>query len=95
MKKCLVDYYIDSETGKAMWSCNEGLSKSVHPITSERCWRYNCPGIKKQDFLAAKQCNYLNCVNLIRNSKKAKYCSLKCKSKESSRRYRLKSKTTL
>tara|TARA_B100000902_G_C26754455_1_gene642587 strand:- start:221 stop:463 length:243 start_codon:yes stop_codon:yes gene_type:complete len=73
-----------------MWSCPQGLTGTRHVGTATKCWRYNCPGAKplpKEYICTAYECN-----NLIRNVKGAKYCSLKCKSKESSRIYRLKKK---
>ena len=92
MRKCLVNYYLDPKTNKEMWSCNQGLSLSCHPATSTRCWRHNCPGIKERPVTTNNICNYIKCTNPVRNVTGAKYCSLKCKSKESSRIYRLKMK---
>lgn len=92
MRKCLVDYHVDPCTNKRMWSCNQGLTRSTHIATATRCWRYNCPGIHVQEQPTIQECAYLNCTKPVRNVEKAKYCSLKCKSKESSRKYRLKLK---
>jgi hypothetical protein len=92
MRKCLVDYYIDPNTNKRMWSCNQGLTSSTHIATATRCWRHNCPGIRVVQENSPQECGYLNCTKPIRNSPKAKYCSLKCKSRESSRKYRIKIK---
>ena len=94
MQPCLVTYFYDNKTNRQMWSCNKGLTRSTHPATSERCWRYNCPGINKKCKPEIKICNYIYCQKPVRNAVKAKYCSLKCKSKESSRKYRLKQKQT-
>ena len=73
-----------------MWACPKGLTGTSSIASSERCWRYNCPGVKQRPQSAL--CGHANCDNSIREIKGAKYCSLKCKSKESSRRYRIKKK---
>jgi hypothetical protein len=92
MRKCLVEYIVDPKTNKQLWSCNKGLSRSVHVATATHCWRYNCPGIHVQEIPKLKECSYLKCTNTLTQSAKTKYCNPKCKSKESSRRYRLKLK---
>ena len=90
MPKCSVTYYTDPQTNKLRWSCPKGLTRTSHLATTTKCWRYNCPGAKPLP--SQTLCKTFNCNNLIRNIKNAKYCSLKCKSKESSRIYRLKKK---
>jgi len=89
MRKCLVELYSDPITKESKYICKKGLNLTKISINSERCWRYKCPGIRK---IETNICNYINCTNTVRNAKGAKYCSLKCKSKESSRLYRLKKK---
>lgn len=91
MPKCYVDYHYDRDRKAVMWTCKRGLTPSKHIATAERCWRHNCPGIRKIDFNITT-CAHLNCSEPVRERKDAKYCSLKCKSKESSRLYRLKKK---
>jgi hypothetical protein len=92
MHKCLVGLQYDPDTNKPYYICRKGLNITKLSINSERCWRYRCPGIRK---IELNTCNYLNCNQTVRNTKGAKYCSLKCKSKESSRLYRLKKKNEL
>ena len=89
MRKCLVELYIDPSDNKPSYVCNQGLSLTKVSIESDRCWRYKCPGIRK---IELNSCNYSSCNEPVKNIKGAKYCSLKCKSKESSRLYRLKKK---
>ncbi len=89
MRKCLVDIHFDPDTNKPQYVCKNGLSLTKVSINADRCWRYKCPGIRK---IELDVCSYSSCNETVRNAKGAKYCSLKCKSKESSRLYRLKKK---
>lgn len=89
MRKCLVELQYDPETNQPHYICKQGLNVTKLSLKSERCWRYRCPGLRK---IEVKNCSHLNCNKTVRNVKGAKYCSLKCKSKESSRLYRLKKK---
>ena len=90
MPKCLVTYYTDSKTNKLMWACPKGLTSTKHTATTTKCWRYDCPGAR--ELPANSQCSHDGCSNSIRNVERAKYCSKQCKSRESSRRYRIRKK---
>lgn len=90
MPECHVTYYTDNRTKKLMWSCSKGLTGTRCIASATRCWRYNCPGASKRPL--EDLCLHANCDNSIRAGKGTKYCSLKCKSKESSRRYRIRKK---
>ena len=92
MPKCLVIHCTDEKSGNLMYLCKRGLSPTKIPLHADRCWRYNCPGLRKLKTPVIPKCNHANCNNPIRSGEKTKYCSLKCKSKESSRLYRLKKK---
>ena len=95
MRKCLVSHYTEP-TGELIYVCREGLNATKLSLKATRCWRHNCPGIRQlpqPQPLQDEVCNYLNCTNPIRvsqNSRTTKYCSKKCKSRESSRVYRMK-----
>jgi hypothetical protein len=90
MPKCLVTHYTDKETNRLMWACPKGLTSTSHIATATKCWRYNCPGIRELPLNL--RCAHEGCDSLANGSEKAKYCSKQCKSKESSRRYRMKKK---
>ena len=92
MGKCLVEIYTDPTTSKKHYICKKGLNLTKLSISADKCWRYKCPGIRK---INLNICNHLGCNETVRAVKGAKYCSLKCKSKESSRLYRLKKKNEL
>ena len=95
MPKCLVSHYTEP-TGELVYVCREGLSATKLSIKASRCWRHNCPGIRHipvPQTTPTSVCNYLNCNNPVRvsqNSRNTKYCSKQCKSRESSRVYRMK-----
>lgn len=92
MPKCLVTHYTDPRSGDLMYLCRVGLTPTKISLHSERCWRHNCPGLRQIKLPTIPKCNYANCDKPIRPTPRAKYCSLKCKSKESSRLYRMKKK---
>lgn len=92
MPKCLVTHYTDPQSGKLKYLCREGLTATSININATRCWRHNCPGLREIPLPTTQICNYINCTKPVRSGLKTKYCSLKCKSKESSRLYRLKKK---
>ena len=91
MRKCLVSHYTD-KSGKTMYLCREGLTATKISLCATRCWRHNCPGLRQIPQQTVPTCNSIKCNNLVRAGSKTKYCSLKCKSRESSRLYRLKKK---
>jgi len=98
MPKCLVSHYTEPATGRLVYVCREGLNATKLSIKATRCWRHNCPGIRelpKPVPPTTPICNYLNCnkpVRLSQNLRNTKYCSQQCKSRESSRVYRMKKK---
>lgn len=92
MPKCLVSHYVDPETGRLQYICRKGLTPSKVSLTADSCWRHNCPGIRHLPKPVLRICNHLNCTAPLKGDKSKKYCSPQCKSKESSRLYRLKKK---
>jgi hypothetical protein len=88
-RECLVDYYMSSE-GETRWKCPKSMGTPITgPTTRKYCWMYKCPGVKPLPEMTL--CKTESCKNL-RSSTHTLYCSPKCKSRESSRRYRLKRK---
>lgn len=88
-KKCLVAYYVDN-LGKTRWKCPKSMGVAITgPITAKHCWMYKCPGITPLPEIDL--CKAPSCTEKTM-SKKSLYCSRKCKSRESSRKHRLKKK---
>ena len=69
MHKCLVVLQYDFDTKKPHYVCKKGLNVTKISISSDRCWRYRCPGLRK---IELNICNHLNCKNTVRNAKGAK-----------------------
>lgn len=87
--KCKVQYYLDSNNN-LRWQCPNSMGTPITgPAHREKCWRYNCKGRKEID--PRLLCKAEGCQKL-RQSPKSLYCNNKCKSRESSRKYRLKKK---
>ena len=89
MPKCLVTHYLNPETNKLMYVCHKGLSLTKFSTKVNRCWRYNCPGVRPLD--DGVTCKTPGCESL-KSPGKSLYCSQKCRSRESSRKYRQKKK---
>lgn len=87
MGKCIVQYII--EEGEIWWACPSQVgSRSLRNLkTTEKCWKYNCPGVQLPEMA---KCKTSDCKTLPAEG--SLYCSAKCRHRSNMRAYRKRKK---
>ena len=86
--KCTAQFFEDA--GEMCWVCpnNMGSRRPRKYSVTQKCWKYNCPGINPPAISAV--CAYELCSKpAVENSK---YCSPRCRKAKHRRDYKIRKK---
>lgn len=85
--KCNVAYIENGN--ETVWKCPNNMGpQTARPLSSTKCWKYNCPGRKPIE--AKLICSYELCNKIRRPG--SKYCSDTCRKRKARRDYKLRQK---
>lgn len=84
---CNVNYI--QKGSELFWKCPNNMGpQTARPLSSTKCWKYNCPGRKNVD--QQLLCNYEPCTKPRRPG--SKYCEDACRKRKARRDYKLRQK---
>lgn len=77
------------KNAEVFWKCPNNMGpQTPRPLSSVKCWKYNCPGRKNVDTQIL--CSYELCQKPRRPG--SKYCEDSCRKKKARRDYKMRQK---